>query len=234
MAVLHENDVILINNKKISYGKLSAKRFFSCKRTPRQQPQGPRTCGGDNGVRTHDLRLAKPALSQLSYVPLVNNRPSGDSANAGATIVKKVVGLTRFELVTSRLSAGRSDQLSYRPNAEVNTTLHPTLGQHVQTRNLKDSWQELVTAVLDCNVALPENLVQGLPGSRNSLSLRMYQGALAKMVGVRHHAYARCLTFAKSFPSNWANAELLPKKSQLCVRRTRDFCPRNPKSMPIW
>ena len=25
--------------------------------------------GGDNGVRTHDLRLAKPALSQLSYVP---------------------------------------------------------------------------------------------------------------------------------------------------------------------
>ena len=30
------------------------------------------TCGssgGDNGVRTHDLRLAKPALSQLSYVP---------------------------------------------------------------------------------------------------------------------------------------------------------------------
>ena len=52
--------------------------------------------GGDDGDRTHDLRLAKPALSQLSYVPVwadsaseYNNRPSGDSANAGATIVRK-------------------------------------------------------------------------------------------------------------------------------------------------
>ena len=25
--------------------------------------------GGDDGARTHGLRLAKPALSQLSYVP---------------------------------------------------------------------------------------------------------------------------------------------------------------------
>ena len=47
--------------------------------------------GGDNGVRTHDLRLAKPALSQLSYVP-DNNRPSGDSASAGAIILKKSGG----------------------------------------------------------------------------------------------------------------------------------------------
>ena len=54
-----------------------------------------REYGGDDGDRTHDLRLAKPALSQLSYVPLLssgqsreNNRPSGDSAIAGATIVK--------------------------------------------------------------------------------------------------------------------------------------------------
>ena len=51
--------------------------------------------GGDYGVRTHDLRLAKPALSQLSYVPkcvksiFIKNRPSGDSANTGATIGKK-------------------------------------------------------------------------------------------------------------------------------------------------
>ena len=44
--------------------------------------------GGDDGDRTHDLRLAKPALSQLSYVP-DNNRPSGDSASAGAIILKK-------------------------------------------------------------------------------------------------------------------------------------------------
>ncbi len=26
-------------------------------------------CCGDDGVRTRDLRLAKPALSQLSYIP---------------------------------------------------------------------------------------------------------------------------------------------------------------------
>jgi hypothetical protein len=26
-------------------------------------------CNGDDGTRTHDFRLAKPALSQLSYVP---------------------------------------------------------------------------------------------------------------------------------------------------------------------
>gem|GEM_PF-3633572 len=99
--------------------------------------------GGDDGVRTHDLRLAKPALSQLSYVPFQvrittvcknNNRPSGDSANAGATIGKKVVGLTRFELVTSRLSAGRSDQLSYRPNARNNTNRRVGRGQLILAR----------------------------------------------------------------------------------------------------
>ena len=52
--------------------------------------------GGDNGVRTHDLRLAKPALSQLSYIPAFgaqsiaekrNTRPNGDSALAGAAIL---------------------------------------------------------------------------------------------------------------------------------------------------
>ena len=43
-------------------------------RTTKRKPPGAklrrrRFNGGDNGVRTHDLRLAKPALSQLSYVP---------------------------------------------------------------------------------------------------------------------------------------------------------------------
>ena len=45
--------------------------------------------GGDDGDRTHDLRLAKPALSQLSYIPIgKNKRPSGDSAHAEAFITK--------------------------------------------------------------------------------------------------------------------------------------------------
>ena len=57
--------------------------------------------GGDNRDRTDDLRLAKPALSQLSYIP--------------AAQPHRVVGLGRLELPTSRLSGVRSDQLSYRP-----------------------------------------------------------------------------------------------------------------------
>ena len=54
--------------------------------------------GGAGRDRTDDLRLAKPALSQLSYSP-----------------IKYVVGLGRLELPTSRLSGVRSNQLSYRP-----------------------------------------------------------------------------------------------------------------------
>ena len=54
--------------------------------------------GGADRDRTDDLRLAKPALSQLSYSPAF-----------------RVVGLGRFELPTSRLSGVRSNHLSYRP-----------------------------------------------------------------------------------------------------------------------
>ncbi len=76
-----------------------------------QRPHSPGTCltgeleashekhGGADRDRTDDLRLAKPALSQLSYSPL-----------------QKLVGLGRFELPTSRLSGVRSNQLSYRPD----------------------------------------------------------------------------------------------------------------------
>ena len=61
---------------------------------PKKKPEAiqPLACafdGGDDGDRTHDLRLAMPALSQLSYIPTSSNkRPSGDSAHAGAFIVK--------------------------------------------------------------------------------------------------------------------------------------------------
>jgi hypothetical protein len=60
--------------------------------------------GGADRVRTDDLRLARAALSQLSYSPVVRwpERPA-------------MVGLGRFELPTSRLSGVRSNQLSYRP-----------------------------------------------------------------------------------------------------------------------
>ena len=60
--------------------------------------------GGAERDRTADLMLAKHALSQLSYSPMM-----------GAC--GKVVGLGRFELPTSPLSGVRSNQLSYRPMA---------------------------------------------------------------------------------------------------------------------
>jgi hypothetical protein len=66
-------------------------------------PQFP---GGGGRDRTDDLRLAKPALSQLSYTP------------SGTLLLrrsKRMVGLGRLELPTSRLSSARSNQLSYRP-----------------------------------------------------------------------------------------------------------------------
>ena len=52
--------------------------------------------------RTDDLRLAKPALSQLSYSPDVSCR-------------RRLVGQGRVELPTSRLSGVRSNHLSYWP-----------------------------------------------------------------------------------------------------------------------
>ena len=63
--------------------------------------------GGGDRDRTYDLLRARQALSQLSYTPK-NGFP-------GLHFKKKVVGLDRFELSTSRLSGVRSNQLSYRP-----------------------------------------------------------------------------------------------------------------------
>ena len=57
--------------------------------------------GGADRARTDDLRLARAALSQLSYCPEAR-QPT-------------VVGLSGLEPLTSRLSGVRSSQLSYRP-----------------------------------------------------------------------------------------------------------------------
>ena len=53
--------------------------------------------------RTDDFRLAKPALSQLSYSPETNG----------------AVGAARLELATPRLSSACSNQLSYAPGDAV-------------------------------------------------------------------------------------------------------------------
>ena len=72
--------------------------------------------GGDEENRTPDPLLARQVLSQLSYTPtyvfFLDFRPFLSS------LKKKLVGLTRLELVTSRLSGVRSNQLSYRPVSE--------------------------------------------------------------------------------------------------------------------
>ena len=61
-----------------------------------------RHCGPERD-RTADIRLAKPALSQLSYRP-------------GPPLTRRdCVGQGRLELPTSRLSGVRSNQLSYWP-----------------------------------------------------------------------------------------------------------------------
>ena len=60
--------------------------------------QPPKYSGDDRG-RTGNLRLAKPALSQLSYIP--------------------PVGVRGFEPRTSALSELRSNQLSYTPSDET-------------------------------------------------------------------------------------------------------------------
>ena len=63
--------------------------------------------GGAGRDRTDDLKLAKLALSQLSYGP--------DPLPIRTALQRKMVGLGRLELPTSRLSSARSNQLSYRP-----------------------------------------------------------------------------------------------------------------------
>ncbi len=63
---------------------------------------------GDDEIRTHDFRLAKAALSQLSYVP--------EPDRLTVFSVSDQLGPGRVELPTSPLSGVRSNQLSYRPH----------------------------------------------------------------------------------------------------------------------
>src|SRR6266568_8962076 len=84
--------------------------------------------GGARRDRTDDLMLAKHALSQLSYGPVpedecLSRSPSLRRSSlhsrrarlAEAAEQRRLVGLGRLELPTSRLSSARSNQLSYKP-----------------------------------------------------------------------------------------------------------------------
>ena len=99
--------------------------FFTMQRSPLGTPsRNERSSitddwiGGASRNRTDDLKLAKLALSQLSYGP----DPTGfaDARSVPSDPPEQVVGLGRFELPTSRLSSARSNQLSYRP-----VSVHP-------------------------------------------------------------------------------------------------------------
>ena len=83
--------------------------------------------GGADRDRTDDLRLAKPALSQLSYSPEPRdvNGINELTRQANYSIDKAVflVGLGRVELPTSPLSGVRSNQLSYRPSQIYSSTI---------------------------------------------------------------------------------------------------------------
>jgi hypothetical protein len=70
--------------------------------------------GGARRDRTDDLMLAKHALSQLSYGPITRRR----MPRFKETRSIEMVGLGRLELPTSRLSSARSNQLSYKPQAQ--------------------------------------------------------------------------------------------------------------------
>ncbi len=77
-------------------------------------------CGAE-GDRTPDLVVANHALSQLSYSPRRNSELRSQNSELGIRVgvnrgsCAPCVGLTRVELVTSRLSGVRSNHLSYRP-----------------------------------------------------------------------------------------------------------------------
>ena len=109
-----------------------ASPFGSCVAAPREARRAKR--GGARRDRTDDLMLAKHALSQLSYGPVPEDEcflsralcarlrrrygaaaSSKKACRAEAAEQRRLVGLGRLELPTSRLSSARSNQLSYKP-----------------------------------------------------------------------------------------------------------------------
>src|SRR4051812_37243427 len=115
----------------------------------------PAQSGGARRDRTDDLMLAKHALSQLSYGPVPEDecflsrsicspafasakaqRPSFKRAcRAEAAEQRRLVGLGRLELPTSRLSSARSNQLSYKP-----LTLFQRGSGHARAQPVRTGW----------------------------------------------------------------------------------------------
>ena len=85
--------------------------------------------GGARRSRTDDILLAKQALYQLSYGPSPFGEQPGPIGNLSfSRRLVKVVGPIRFELMTSRLSSVRSNQLSYGPKGVKHRHTNSSLG----------------------------------------------------------------------------------------------------------
>ena len=81
--------------------------------------------GGADRNRTCDPLNANQVLCQLSYSPIRDRTNKLHTLSVCSLITRKVlVGLTRFELVTPRLSSVCSNQLSYRPIKPVMHLTH--------------------------------------------------------------------------------------------------------------
>ncbi len=82
----------------------------------RAPPALTREDGGASRDRTGDLKLAKLALSQLSYGPMTElNRGVFHFLYFVDFVALQMVGREGVEPSTSRLSGVRSNHLSYRP-----------------------------------------------------------------------------------------------------------------------
>lgn len=126
--------------------------------SPRRNAQSPATAGlrapartgGGDRIRTDDLLRAKQTLSQLSYAPpwLFASPSHAQPSNRPHHL--KVVGLSGFEPLTSRLSGGRSNQLSYRPalrRAHRRARTHGRLPVQGKRRGLALEHHSLVPAI---------------------------------------------------------------------------------------
>jgi hypothetical protein len=119
---------------------------FATIRLAQPKQAQPAKAGGARRDRTDDLMLAKHALSQLSYGPVTGRRmlssppslfelrrdsprSSDGSPSRSWRSQRRLVGLGRLELPTSRLSSARSNQLSYKPltRGALKTCAHPAL-----------------------------------------------------------------------------------------------------------
>lgn len=97
--------------------------------------------GGGDGTRTHDPLVANQVLYQLSYAPKFGSGRSSLEELCSIAMTRDDglrVGLSGLEPLTSRLSGGRSNQLSYRPGERIRG--HEVMGEIPWTESGRSGW----------------------------------------------------------------------------------------------